>query len=407
VRRGLAPIVALRTRVARLRDGAASRIDGAFPSEVAPLVDDLNALLAHRERAVSRAVAKAGDLAHGLKTPLALLSQDADRAEAAGQPELAASIRQQADRMRRQIDYHLAHARAAPSGATPGAVCAVDASAQALARTLAPLHAERAVAIEVACDAGHTFRGEREDLDEMLGNLMDNACKWARSRARVSSASGDTTVAITVDDDGRSGAAARRARGRKRARHRPRARHRARSRRAVRRLDCARAVAARRRARDADAAVELTDRNRRYPRMICRSISNRPGACASICASAISSRRRRPAAAAADGRAGIVERRRVVGSRARARRLRVRVVDCPDNLEGPMADEKQDVSRREFVTTVAAGLAAAAAAGGASAAELPVVEQHVQVKTADGVADAVFIHPSSGSHPGEIGRAHV
>ncbi|HZT78381.1 MAG TPA: ATP-binding protein [Vicinamibacterales bacterium] len=202
VRRGLAPIVALRTRVARLRDGAASRIDGAFPSEVAPLVDDLNALLAHRERAVSRAVAKAGDLAHGLKTPLALLSQDADRAEAAGQPELAASIRQQADRMRRQIDYHLAHARAAASGATPGAVCAVDASAQALARTLARLHAERAVAIEVACDAGHTFRGEREDLDEMLGNLMDNACKWARSRARVSSASGDTTVAITVDDDG-------------------------------------------------------------------------------------------------------------------------------------------------------------------------------------------------------------
>ena len=202
VRRGIGPIVELRGRLARLRDGAAARVDGAFPAEVHPLVEDLNALLAHREAAVARAIAKAGDLAHGLKTPLALLAQDADRADAVGQPQLASAIRQQVERMRRQIDYHLAHARAAASGATPGATSAVDTSAHALARTLARLHAERAVNIDVSCDPAHRFRGQREDLEEMLGNLLDNACKWARTRALVSSATNDGAIVVTVDDDG-------------------------------------------------------------------------------------------------------------------------------------------------------------------------------------------------------------
>ncbi len=202
VRRGLAPILGLRERLARVRDGAASRIDGSFPPEVEPLVDDLNALLAHREAAVARAVAKAGDLAHGLKTPLALLAQDAARAEAAGDPELAAAIRQQVDRMRRQIDYHLAHARAAASGAAPGATCAIEPAARALARTLERLYAARPIIIDIAARADDVFRGQREDLDEMLGNLLDNACKWARSRARVSSSRAGATIVIVVDDDG-------------------------------------------------------------------------------------------------------------------------------------------------------------------------------------------------------------
>jgi len=202
VRRGLAPMLQLRGRLARVRDGAAARVDGAYPAEVQPLVEDLNALLEHRERAVARAVAKAGDLAHGLKTPLALLAQDADVADRAGQHELASAIRQQVDRMRRQIDYHLAHARAAASGAAPGASCAVDASARALARTLMRLHAERRVAIDVTSSPDHVFRGQREDLEEMLGNLLDNACKWATTRAEVASSRTDASVVITVDDDG-------------------------------------------------------------------------------------------------------------------------------------------------------------------------------------------------------------
>src|SRR5207253_10841056 len=99
VRKGLSPFDQLRARLAALRAGNGQRIEGHYPAEVQPLVNDLNELLDHRERIVSRAQAKAGDLAHGLKTPLAVLAQEAERARAAGQPELAATISHQVDRM--------------------------------------------------------------------------------------------------------------------------------------------------------------------------------------------------------------------------------------------------------------------------------------------------------------------
>jgi signal transduction histidine kinase len=202
VRAALAPFDRLRRRVSAMREGRERQLEGAYPSEVQPLVDDLNALLDHRARAVSRAVAKAGDLAHGLKTPLAVIAQEAAAIDAAGHHELAAAIDQQVERMRRQMNYHLAQARAAASGATPGARCAVLSSADALARTLQRLHAGRHVAIAVAVDPGHSVRAQREDLDEMLGNLVDNACKWAASRVHVSSMSTGASIVIAVDDDG-------------------------------------------------------------------------------------------------------------------------------------------------------------------------------------------------------------
>jgi signal transduction histidine kinase len=202
VRSGLSPLERLRGKLAAVRDGSERRLDGRYPTEVQPLVDDLNALLDHRDQTVRRAIAKAGDLAHALKTPLAVLAHEAEIADAAGHGELAAVMRHQLERMRRQMDYHLAHARAAASGATPGAHCAVLASAEGLARTLLRLHAERGLAIEVRVDPAHTVRGEREDVDEMLGNLLDNACKWARSHVVITSASSGSVIIITVDDDG-------------------------------------------------------------------------------------------------------------------------------------------------------------------------------------------------------------
>jgi signal transduction histidine kinase len=104
--------------------------------------------------------------------------------------------------MRRQVDYHLAHARAAASGATPGARCDVAASAEGLARTLLRLHAGRGLAIDLEVSVDHAVRSQREDLDEMLGNLLDNACKWARSRVAIRSSAADDRVVVTVDDDG-------------------------------------------------------------------------------------------------------------------------------------------------------------------------------------------------------------
>jgi signal transduction histidine kinase len=202
VRRGLSPIEQLRQRLAAIRDGRSRRVDGVYPSEVQPLVDDLNLLLEHREAAVARAIAKAGDLAHGLKTPLAVLAHEAGRAAAAGQTELAAAIEQQLDRMRRQTDYHLAQARAAASGSIPGARTLLADAAQALIRTLLRLHAERGLTIDNQVGPSHHVRCQREDLDEMLGNVLDNACKWARAVVHVSSALTGDTVVITVDDDG-------------------------------------------------------------------------------------------------------------------------------------------------------------------------------------------------------------
>ncbi len=121
LRQALAPFRQLRERLWAVRKGDRRRVEGAYPNEVQPLVDELNALLEDREKAVKRAIATAGDLAHGLKTPLALLAQEADRAGAAGNPELAESIAEYAERMSRQVNYHLARARAAASGAA-GAV---------------------------------------------------------------------------------------------------------------------------------------------------------------------------------------------------------------------------------------------------------------------------------------------
>ena len=205
VRTGLAPFEQLRSRLAAVRQGQSRRVEGSYPSEVQPLVDDLNALLEDRERSVGRAQAKAGDLAHGFKTPLAVLAQEAERAQAGEGGELATTVAQQVDRMRRQVDYHLAHARASASGARLGARCSVVESVEGLARTLLRLHAERGLVIETEVPGELAVQVEREDLDEMLGNLLDNACKWARSRVRLAASAdgvGESGVLILVDDDG-------------------------------------------------------------------------------------------------------------------------------------------------------------------------------------------------------------
>jgi signal transduction histidine kinase len=202
VRRGISSINKLRNRLAAVHRGADVRVGGAYPAEVQPVVDELNALLEDRERRVAHAVAKAGDLAHGLKTPLAVLAHEAQQVRAAGHERLAEEIDQQIDRMRRQVDYHLARARSVASSASPGARASIAASAEGIARVLQRLHAERGVLIEIDAPASHAFLGQREDLDEMLGNLLDNACKWASRRVNLICSNEGRQVVIMVDDDG-------------------------------------------------------------------------------------------------------------------------------------------------------------------------------------------------------------
>jgi signal transduction histidine kinase len=201
LRQGLMPFRQLRERLMAVRKGDDQRVDGVYPSEVQPLIDDLNALLEERQKAVKRAIATAGDLAHCLKTPLALLAQEADRAASEGNPELAENIGQHVERMSRQVTYHLARARAA-SGVASAVPCPVAASTDALIRTLLKLYAGRAIEISADIAPGLCARVQRQDLDEMLGNLLDNACKWAKSKIVLKASRSGGMIVFTVDDDG-------------------------------------------------------------------------------------------------------------------------------------------------------------------------------------------------------------
>lgn len=202
IRAGLAPFGDLRKQLSRVRDGSGRRIEGAYPTEVQPLVNDLNALLEHRERSIRRALAKAGDLAHGLKNPLAVLAMEAERVEAAGQHETATTIAEQVERMRLQVEHHLAHARAAGSGDVPGSGCPVLPAVEGLTRTLGRIYASRGLQIDLRVSPGHAFRGQLEDLEEMLGNILDNAFKWAKSAIRIQSLRQDGRLLLVVEDDG-------------------------------------------------------------------------------------------------------------------------------------------------------------------------------------------------------------
>ncbi len=199
--RGLQAVDLLRVRLADVHRGTSTRLTGAYPAEVQPLVDDLNVLLDARDQRVARAAARAADVAHGLKTPLAVLARDADRV-AAYDAALAASLGTQVSRMARQIDHHLSQARVVAAGATTGLHAPVAPAVDGLFRAIGRLHADRALTLEEDISADHVARCAPEDLDEMLGNLLDNACKWGRSRVRVSSSLHDGRLTVTVDDDG-------------------------------------------------------------------------------------------------------------------------------------------------------------------------------------------------------------
>jgi signal transduction histidine kinase len=197
VRIGLEPLYRLRDQVAAVRDGRAARVEGDYPSEVAPLAGELNALLETNARVVDRARTEIGNLAHALKTPLAVLANEAARSRAG----IAALVRQQAELMRRQIDHHLIRARTAGTAGLLGARVPVGAVVADLRRTLEKIYASRGIAIEVTAD-GAAFAGERQDLEEMLGNLIDNACKWARSRVTVTVWEEGDRFRTEVEDDG-------------------------------------------------------------------------------------------------------------------------------------------------------------------------------------------------------------
>ena len=195
---GLKPLARLRTALADVRSGARSRVPGGQPFELAPVVAELNGLLDENEAALARARGHVSNLAHSLKTPLATLSirlNELNRDPDGQLGELVAQI----DGAIRQ---HLGRARAAPGGA-PGQpqipiAIAVDELLQALGR----IHADRKIDFETVMDPGLTVKCDPQDLAEMLGNLLDNACKWTKARIRITATEEGKAARIEIADDG-------------------------------------------------------------------------------------------------------------------------------------------------------------------------------------------------------------
>jgi signal transduction histidine kinase len=181
VRVGLQPLRRVQEALARIRSGAAQRLEGHFPREIAPLAGELNSLIEHSQEVVGRARAHVSNLAHFLKTPLTVLAAEADAAPG----PLAETVKKQVGVMRRQVDHYLTRARTSGALNVLGNRTPVSPVMEDLARVLRRIHEERGIEIAVSCPDNLYFRGERQDLEEMAGNLMDNACKWARSQVVV------------------------------------------------------------------------------------------------------------------------------------------------------------------------------------------------------------------------------
>jgi signal transduction histidine kinase len=194
---GLWPLRRVRREVASIRSGEETRIGGDFPSEIRPLTEEINQLLAHSEAQAEEARRHAGNLAHALKTPLTVITN----AATAHSPDLADAVCREATVMRRQVDHHLARARAIGRRASAQARARVWDSLEAVQRAVDRLYEN--VTVDIAGDREAQVRVERQDLEEMLGNLVENGAKYGGGRVFVTvDAKKKKMVDVLVEDDG-------------------------------------------------------------------------------------------------------------------------------------------------------------------------------------------------------------
>jgi signal transduction histidine kinase len=193
---GLWPLRKVRREIAAVRAGRAARVDERLPVEIAPMVEELNELLAHNERQAEEARTHAGNLAHALKTPLTVIMNEAT----AKSPDLGKTVIREATTMRRQVDHHLARARAVGRRSSAQSVAAVWPSVNSVERAVTRLYPE--VTIDVAGSRAARVHVERQDLDELLGNLIENAAKYGGGRVFVTVEAERNFVEVLVEDDG-------------------------------------------------------------------------------------------------------------------------------------------------------------------------------------------------------------
>ncbi len=206
---GLQALRRIRAGVASIRRGESERIDGRYPPDLAPLASELNLLIASNREIVERARTQVGNLAHALKTPLSVLINEADTSRV-GNGELAARVLEQTSVMRDQVSYYLDRARAAARVVSViGTATDVKSSVDALVRTFDKIYGERGLHFESHVAQGLRFRGEKQDFDDLVGNLIDNAGKWASASVEIRAdmvpddgRSGGGEIVVVIDDDG-------------------------------------------------------------------------------------------------------------------------------------------------------------------------------------------------------------
>ncbi len=208
VRFGLLPLRKIERGLSDIRTGEATNLEGEFPVEIEPLQHELNALIRSNQDVVDRARTQVGNLAHALKTPLAVITNEARDSKGT----LAAKVAEQATIMADQVNHYLDRARMAARSGVIGSSSDVANIVSPLVRALERIHQERGIQIAVTCPKTIKFQGEKQDLEEMLGNLLDNACKWANTRVYLTVRREDAPTAsksrssgrlyIQVEDDG-------------------------------------------------------------------------------------------------------------------------------------------------------------------------------------------------------------
>ncbi|WP_424361427.1 ATP-binding protein [Methylocystis parvus] len=205
VRFGLRPLRQLQRELVLIRRGERERIADSYPSEIAPLADELNLLIGANRDILERARTQVGNLAHALKTPLSVMVNEADAAPS----QLADKVSEQARIMRDQIAFYLDRARAAARGGALGAATPVAPCVEALLRAFTKIYSGRGVAFASEIGQDARFLGERQDLEEMIGNLLDNAGKWANAQVSIavwvesgSGGAGRSALIVVIDDDG-------------------------------------------------------------------------------------------------------------------------------------------------------------------------------------------------------------
>ncbi|WP_370193532.1 MULTISPECIES: ATP-binding protein [Aurantimonas] len=196
---GLGPLRAVRAALSDVRTGRAERLEGRFPIEIEPLAVEMNALIDNNRRIVERSRTQVGNLAHSLKTPIAVLVNEAS---AMGR-ERGQVIGDQAERMRQQVQHYLDRARVAAQSEGGVFRTPVAPTLERLVRVVAKLNPGIDLDFDAEAAADLVFAGEKQDLEEIAGNLLENAGKWAKARIRVSAeATGADRVSVSIEDDG-------------------------------------------------------------------------------------------------------------------------------------------------------------------------------------------------------------